>query len=413
MTKGGPLRDCRVLELGSMVAGPFCARLFADFGAEVIKVEPPDGDAVRSFAERYQGKSLYWASVARGKRAIAVNLKTEAGREIIRQLMATCDVVVENYRPGQLEEWGLGYDDVAKLHPRLVMVRISGFGQTGPYRERPGFGIVGEALSGLRSLIGDPDRPPTRAATPLTDYVAAVYAAFGTMLALYDRDRTGRGQCVDATLIESAFSMMEGFVPAFDKLGRIANRVGTRLPGHAPNNLYPTGDDDWIQIAAGNTSTFRRLAKAMEREDLARDPRFADATERNQNDAALDAIITAWTESHDRDWLYKTLVAHEVPAAPIYTVADIFKDPHYQARDMLVQAPDGELGPVTVTGVVPKLSESPGEVRWAGRPLGADTAAVLTELLGLNGADIARLEASGAIVCARAPTPARAAAPGE
>jgi crotonobetainyl-CoA:carnitine CoA-transferase CaiB-like acyl-CoA transferase len=412
MTKGGPLRDCRVLDLGALVAGPFCARLLADFGAEVIKVEPPDGDPVRSFADQYQGKSLYWASVARGKKAIAVNLKIQEGRDLVKRLMAKCDIVVENFRPGQLEEWGLGYDAVAQLYPRLIMVRVSGFGQTGPYRDRPGFGIVGEALSGLRSLIGDPDRPPTRAATPMTDYAAAIYAAFGAMLALYDRERTGRGQCVDATLIESAFSMMEGFVPAFDRLGAVPTRVGTRMPGHAPNNLFPTKDGDYVQIAAGNTSVFRRLAKAMGREDLARDVRFAEAIERNKNHAALDAIISDWTRSLDREALYKMLLDHDVPAAPIYTVADIFKDQHFAARGMLVKAPSDELGSVTVAGVVPKLSGSPGGIRWAGRPLGADTAAVLTELLGIGSAEIARLEAAGVVVCARATTALRAA-PGE
>ena len=395
----GPLQGCRVLELGSTVAGPYCGRLLADFGAEVIKIEAPEGDPARTFGEQYEGKSLSWASLSRNKRVASVNLRSDRGRELIRDLVAKCDVLIENFRPGTMEKWGLGYDDLAAVNPGLVMVRISGFGQTGPNRERPGFGIIGEGLSGLRGIIGDPDRPPSRAAVPLTDYMTGVYAALGTMMALYHRKETGKGQCIDATLYESAFSVMEGLVPTYEKLGIVANRAGGRLPGHAPNDLFPTRDGAYIHIAAGNSSTFRRLADTMGRPELKDDPRFAEAVARNENEAALSALITEWTQSLDQKELDRILGEGGVPAGPIYTVADIFEDPHFRARDMLLEVPSDELGSVTVPGVVPKLLGTPGQVRWAGRPLGADTKAVLAELLELGDGEISELAAEGVIEC--------------
>lgn len=402
MTTGGPLHGCRVLELGSTVAGPFCGRLFADFGADVIKVEAPEGDPLRGIGRHYKGKSLWWASTHRNKRVIVINMKSQEGRDIVRRLMMESDVVVENFRPGQLEKWGLGYEEIHKADPRLIMVRISGFGQTGPYSDRPGFGIIGEALSGLRSITGDPDRPPARVATPLTDYLSGVYAAFGAMVALHHRERTGQGQCVDTALYESAFSLMESFVPAYEKLGEVPMRTGSRLPGHVPNNLFPTGDGSYIHIAAGNDSTFRRLAATMGREDLAADPRFTTGDRRTENHAALDALITAWTAEHALHELNEMLIANAVPAAPIYTVADTFADPQYKARNMLVDIPDDELGSITVAGIVPKLSETPGALRWAGRQRGADTRAVLAERLGLSESELDRLEAADAIASAHA-----------
>ncbi len=403
MPHPGPLRDCRVLELGTMIAGPFAGRLLADFGAEVIKVEPPDGDPIRDYGDQFEGKSLYWASVSRNKRVCSINLKHSAGRDLVRRMMAKSDVVIENFRPGQMEKWGLGYDQIKAEMPRLVMVRVSGFGQTGPYRERPGFGIIGESLSGVRELTGHPDRPPARVATPLTDYLAAVYAAFGTMMALYERDRTGHGQCVDATLLESAFSMMEGFVPAFEKLGLVPSRVGTRLPGHAPNNTYPTKDGSHIHIAAGNNAICRRLAVAMGKPELGTDPRFAEAEARNANFAALDDEIAAWTKSVTKAEAYRALLENDVPAAPIYTIADIFADPHFKARDMLVRASDEDYGTVTVAGVAPKLSATPGEIQWAGRRQGADTRAILKDVLDLSEAEIEGLIAQGIAIAVATP----------
>lgn len=399
MFENGPLQGCRVLELGSTVAGPFCGRLLADFGAEVIKIESPEGDPARTFGEQFEGKSLSWASLSRNKRIASVNLRTERGRDLIRGLIPKCDVLIENFRPGTMEKWGLGYDDLAQINPGVVMVRISGFGQTGPNRDRPGFGIIGEGLSGLRGIIGDPDRPPSRAAVPLTDYMTGVYAALGTMIALYHRKDTGKGQCIDATLYESAFTVMEGLVPTYEKLGIVAQRAGGRLPGHAPNDLFPTRDGGYIHIAAGNTSTFRRLADTMGRPDLKDDPKFADAVTRNENAAELSGIITAWTKTLDQKDLDICLGEGGVPAGPIYTVADIFNDPHFRSRDMLLTVPSDELGEVTVPGVVPKLLGTPGHVRWAGRPHGADTKAVLSELLGLGADELDKLAGDGTIEC--------------
>jgi crotonobetainyl-CoA:carnitine CoA-transferase CaiB-like acyl-CoA transferase len=403
MYENGPLQGCRVLELGSTVAGPYCGRLLADFGAEVIKIEQPDGDPARTFGEQFEGKSLTWASLSRNKRIASVNLRTDEGRDVIRRLVAKVDVLIENFRPGTMEKWGLGYDDLAALNPGIVMVRISGFGQTGPNRERPGFGIIGEGLSGLRGIIGDPDRPPSRAAVPLTDYMTGVYAALGTMMALYHRKDTGLGQCIDAALYESAFTVMEGLIPTYEKLGIVAERAGAKLPGHAPNDLFATRDGGYIHIAAGNTSTFRRLCDAMGMPELKDDPRFADAVTRNENEATLSAIITAWTTSLDQKELDKRLDEGGVPAGPIYTVADIFEDAHFRARDMLLTVPSDEMGSVTVPGVVPKLLRTPGGVRWAGRPQGADTRAVLKELLELDDAEIDEMAAHAIIDCGGTP----------
>jgi len=309
MAGSGPLRGCRVLELGSTVAGPFSGRLFADFGAQVVKVESPDGDPLRMIGHHFEGKSLWWASMHRNKEVIAINLKSEDGRDIVRRLMPKFDVVIENFKPGSLEKWGLGYDAIAADHPALILVRISGYGQSGPYSKRAGFGVIGESLSGLRSITGDADRPPARVGTPLTDYVAGMYGALGALAAMRERDETGRGQVVDVALYESAFSMMESFIPAYEKLGFVPHRSGGDLPGHVPNSLFPVKDGEWIHIAAGNTSTFRRLAAAMDRPELAEDPRFVDGADRTANTAALLEIIAEWSGNWALDELYENGLA--------------------------------------------------------------------------------------------------------
>jgi crotonobetainyl-CoA:carnitine CoA-transferase CaiB-like acyl-CoA transferase len=270
----------RVLELGSTVAGPFCGRLLADFGAEVIKVEAAEGDTVRSMGKRLDGRSLYAASIFRNKELISVDLRLPEGQEVVRKLVRSCDVVVENFRPGALERWNLGYDDLSKINPKLIMVRISGFGQTGPYSERPGFGVIGEALSGLRHITGDPDRPPARVAVSLTDYITGLYGAFGAVMAILAQRQTGRGQVIDTALYESAFSFMEPHIPAYDKLGVVAGRAGSKLPDSVPNNLYPTRDKAFIHIAAVGDPVFRRFATTMGRADLADDARFRGNLER-------------------------------------------------------------------------------------------------------------------------------------
>lgn len=401
-SSGGPLAGYRVLELGSTVAGPFCGRLFADFGAEVVKVEPAEGDAVRTMGKRFEGESLYAASILRNKSLIAVNLRTEEGRDLVRRLVAKVDVVIENFRPGVLEKWGLGYPELSRINPGLVMVRISGFGQSGPYRERPGYGVIGEAVSGLRHVTGDPDRPPTRAAVSLTDCVTGLYAAFGAVMALLHRKDSSKGQLIDAALYECAFSFMEPHVTAYEKLGFVANRAGSRLPDSTPNNLYPTRDGSYIHITAMGDAVFRRLAEAMGHAELARDGDFASSIARSQNHEALDALISQWTRGHDLPELEQLLRVAAVPATRIFTMADIFADPHFRAREMLVDVPHDTLGTVTVPGVVPRLSATPGKVRSSGGSVGRDTEIVLTTLAGLTPDEVERLCKQGVIYRAEA-----------
>jgi crotonobetainyl-CoA:carnitine CoA-transferase CaiB-like acyl-CoA transferase len=400
----GPLAGLRAIELGSTVAGPFCARLLADFGADVIKVEQPEGDAVRSMGRRRDKRSLYGASILRTKRIASINLRSEEGRVLARHLCERADIVVENFRPGTLESYGLGYDVLSAVNPGLILVRISGFGQQGPYSQRGGYGVVCEAVSGLREINGEPGRPPPRMATPLTDYIAGLYGAFGTVMAILDRMRTGKGQVVDTALYESAFSFMEPHIPAYQQLGEVAKRAGSRLPGNTPNSLYPTRDGHHIVITAASTSVFARLAEAMGRPEFIEDPRFATAVARAANEDACDAAVAAWSGSLDLVELEAILEAAKVPAARIYTVEDIFADPHYRAREMLVDVEDEQLGRVTVTGIVPKLSATPGAVRWAGRAIGADTAEVLADELDLSEAEIERLAQSGVVAGTGLPT---------
>lgn len=399
MNTNGPLSDYRVLELGSTAAGPFCARLLADFGAQVVKIEAVEGDPIRQMGEAVNGKSLYGASIARNKLIASFNFRKPEARDLIRKIIPKFDIVVENFRPGTLEKWGLGYEDLRKLNPKLIMTRISGYGQTGPYKDRPGYGVIGEAMSGLRHMIGDPDRPPSRAAIPLTDYITALYAAFGTVTAVVAREKSGAGQCVDASLIESAFSFMEYHVPAYEKSGKIGVRSGPRLADSAPNTLFPTRCGNYIHIAALADAVFRRLAVAMGRPELGADPRFAEMKIRNQNQELIDSLVAEWTMAHDIGELEATLNKCDVPASRIFTMEDIFKDPHYRARDMLVATPDDDMGTVTLAGVVPKLSATPGKLRWAGHRIGQDTREFLKEAARLADADIDRLVAEGVVFC--------------
>lgn len=394
----GPLKGYRVLELGSTVAGPFCGRLFADFGAEVTKIEPLEGDAIRSAGRHHQGKSLYAASILRNKDLVALDLRTARGQDIVRRLAAKCDIVIENFRPGGLEKWGLGYADLAAVRPDIIMVRISGYGQTGPYSQRPGYGVIAEAVSGLRHLTGDPDRPPARVSIALTDYITGLYAALGAMMALNHRERTGQGQCVDAALAECAFSLLEPHVPAFDKLGIVANRTGSGLVGSAPNNLYPTQDGSYIHIQAAQNAVFKRFVRAIGMPQLLADPRFADALARGQHSADIDAVVASWTGANESAEIERILEEAGVPAARINTVADIFADAQFRARDMIVDTPDDELGSVKLTGCVPKLSLTPGRVNRSGGRIGRDTRAVLGEA-GISPQEIEALARDGIILC--------------
>ncbi len=392
----GPLAGFRILELGSTVAGPFCGRLLADFGAEVIKVEPPEGDPVRTMGKHVNGKSLYAASILRNKQLVSLDLRKAAARETVRRLATRCDVVVENFRPGTLEKWGIGYEQLRQDNPGLVMVRISGFGQTGPYRERPGYGFLGDAIGGMLHINGYPDRPPVRAAVPVTDMVTALYGAFGAVMALMARARTGEGQIVDAALYESSFSLMESHVPAYEKLGHVATRAGSRLPGSTPNSLYPTADGGFIAMAASSDAVFRRLAAVMEQPELALDRRFATALARVNHENDLDALIGEWTSGFTLDELEPLLHKSDVPASRVFTMADIFRNPHFAARNTIVHAPDNVLGTVAMPAPAPRLSATPGVVKHAGGDVGADTVGVLRTVAGLSQPEIEELLRTGA-----------------
>ncbi len=399
MKTSGPLSDYRVLELGSTAAGPFCARLLADFGADVVKIEAAEGDPIRQLGETVDGKSLYGASILRNKRIASFNFRKPEARELVKRVIPGFDIVVENFRPGTLEKWGLGYEDLRKVHPGLVMTRISGYGQTGPYKDQPGYGVIGEAMSGLRHMTGDPDRPPSRVGIPLTDYITGVYAAFGTVMAVLHREKTGAGQCVDAALIESAFSFMEAYVPAYEKTGKVGMRSGARLADSAPNTLFPTRDGKHVHIAALADTVFQRLAAAMGKPGLGTDPRFAKQKARNANEALIEGIVGEWTLSHDLEEIEAVLKKGDVPASRIFDMADIFRDPHYKARDMLVPTPDDDLGSVTLAGIVPKLSATPGSLRWSGHRTGQDTRQFLRDTAQLTDAEIDRLVAESVVYC--------------
>jgi crotonobetainyl-CoA:carnitine CoA-transferase CaiB-like acyl-CoA transferase len=388
----GPLSGLRVVEICSTIAGPACARLLGDFGAEVTKIEPLTGDGMRQMGGHVGDVSLYAATLLRNKRSVAVDLRTEAGREIALALICKADILVENNRPGVMERLGLGYDVLSAANPGLIMVRISGYGQDGPYSQRPGYGAICEAFGGVRHMTGDPDRPPARVALATTDYLTAVYAAMGALLALQERHVSGHGQVVDTALYETAFSQMESYVPTYEKTGFVPARVGPNLPTMAPNSLYPTADQGWILIAANSDAIYARLVGLMGRPDLLVDARFSSIKDRGrpENMRALDSIIGEWTSGYESAELETMLRQAEVPTSRIYTIADIYQDPHYAARQMIVKVPYPKLGHTMQAGVVPKLSRTPGSVRCSGPDTGANTQQVLEEL-GYSGEAIQRL----------------------
>jgi crotonobetainyl-CoA:carnitine CoA-transferase CaiB-like acyl-CoA transferase len=384
----GPLHGIKVIEIASTIAGPACSRLLADFGAEVIKIEPPEGDPVRQMgrhAPAPQGGdvSLYAASILRNKRSLVLDLKAPADLELARRLIEGADILVENFRPGVMERLGLGYEALSRNNPGLVMVRISGYGQDGPYAQRPGYGAICEAVGGVRHLTGDPDRPPARAAVAATDYLSAAYAAFGALAAIHERASSGLGQVVDVALYEAAFTQLEPLVPAYEKLGIVPMREGPNLPSMAPNSLYPSRDGGYVLIAANSNPTFERLAQLMEQPGLLTDPRFATIRSRGerQNMLALDAIVADWSRRFDGAELEQMLLRAEVPCSRIYTIADIYRDPHFAARGMLQQVPHPVLGHTTQAGVMPRLSATPGRIRHTGPEAGADSLAIRAELM--------------------------------
>ena len=395
----GPLAGLKVIEICSTIAGPACTRLLADFGADVIKIEPPEGDPVRQMGQHVGGQSLYAASILRNKRSITLDLKNEAGRRLAQDLIRSADILVENNRPGVMERLGMGYETLSATNPGLVMVRISGYGQDGPYSERPGYGAICEAVGGVRHMTGDPDRPPARVALATTDYLSSVYAAFGAMAAIHARQASGRGQVVDVALYEAAFSQMEPIVPAHEKLGLVPMREGPNLPSMAPNSSYPTRDSSWVLIAANSQPTWRRLVNLMEQPELLTDPRFEtiQARGRPENMRAIDAIISEWTRCHDAGPLEERLRKAEVPTSRVYTIADIYADPHFAARAMLQQVAHPVLGHTTQSGVVPRLSATPGTIRHTGPTAGQDNQRVLENELGLDPAAIEAFRRLGAL----------------
>jgi crotonobetainyl-CoA:carnitine CoA-transferase CaiB-like acyl-CoA transferase len=393
------MQGIRVIDVSSFLAGPFCSTQLAEFGAEVIKIELPRvGDALRKFGTiTKSGDSLPWLQECRNKKSATLDLRKPEGAEILKRLVGRADVLVENFQPGTLEKWGLGWDVLSKQNPELVMVRISGFGQDGPYSHRPGYGVVCEAVSGLRHLTGDPDRPPSRVGVSMTDYIAGLHGAYGAVMALMAREKSGRGQFIDAALYECAFNFMEAWIPAYEKLRFVPDRTGSRLIGSTPNNLYRTGDGRHIHITAQADNLFRRLAGAVGQPELATDARFADHASRNSNYAVLDEIIERWTLSLPLAELEAILQRASVPATRIFTIADIFDDPHYQARNSIVAAPDDNMGSVAMARVVPRMSATPGCVRHAGRGIGQDTRGVLRDLLGLGDGDVDGLVREGIV----------------
>jgi crotonobetainyl-CoA:carnitine CoA-transferase CaiB-like acyl-CoA transferase len=380
-TPNRPLAGVRVLEMGALIAGPFCAKVLAEFGADVLKIEPPrTGDPLRKWRYIENGTSLWWHVQSRNKRSIAVDLRTPEGQGIARALALRADILVENFRPGTLEAWNLSYESLAAENPGLVMVRISGYGQTGPYRERPGFGVIGEAVGGLRYVTGTPDRPPSRVGVSIGDTLSALYGVIGAMMALQARARSGRGQVVDVALYESVFSVMESMLPEFDRFNVVRERTGSILPGIAPTSAYRCADGTFVLIAANGDSIFQRLCRTIGRDDLAADASLAHNDVRAARQQWLDGEIEQWTRERQPDEVVAALQAADVPASKIYTIADIVADAQYKAREMIreIELRDGSR--LAVPGVVPKLSQTPGGFDGGGPKLGEHTDAVLRDL---------------------------------
>ena len=403
-TAPGPLAGVRVIEMGSFIAGPYSAQLLADLGADLIKVEAPgSGDPMRVWgAQAANGASLWWPVIGRNKRSITLDLRRREGQALARRLVLGADVLIENFRPGTLEGWNLDPEELRRERPGLIVGRVSGFGQTGPYRERAGFAAVSEAMAGLRNLTGYPDRPPTRVGLSIGDTLAGMFCVIGVISALYARDRatgggTGAGQTVDVAITDSVLAVLESVISEFSSIGRIRERTGTALPGIAPSNLYPTQDGSWVVIGANGDGLFRRLAAVMGKPELADDERYATHRARGRNQQEVDDLVTDWTRTLPRDAVLARLDEAKIPAGPVSTAADIVANPHFRARGSVVDVDAGELGTLAMQGVVPRLSDTPGEIRWTGPALGAHNAEIYGGLLGLDDAEISRLQAEGII----------------
>ena len=390
----GPLSDLRVVEMGTLIAGPFCGQVLGDFGADVVKIEDPGkGDPMRQWGRSLpKGLSPWWPVIGRNKRSVALDLRQPEGRELALALIDQADVLIENFRPGALEKWGMGYEVLAARNPRLVMARVSGFGQTGPYSQRAGYGLIGEAMGGLRYVTGEPDRPPARAGISIGDSLTALHAVIGVMMALHHRERTGRGQMIDAALYESVLSVMENLVTEYDLTGYVRERSGSILPGIAPSNVYPCANGESLLIGGNGDAVFARLAATMGREDLAVDPRYATHAARGENQAELDALVSNWTRNWPLPELLALLEANGVPSGRIFRAPDMLEDPQFAARQSIVEVDHPVFGKVKMQNAFPRLSETPGGVRWPGPALGEHTREVL-EGLGVDAARLADLAA--------------------
>ncbi|GAB2601177.1 succinyl-CoA--D-citramalate CoA-transferase [Paractinoplanes abujensis] len=389
----GPLGDLRVVEFGQLLAGPFCGQLLGDFGAEVIKIEDPGrGDPMRQWGrEKPHGKSLWWPVVARNKKSVTCDLRTGEGQALVRKLIDQADIVVENFRPGTLERWGMAPETLWQTNPGLIITRVTGYGQDGPYSSRAGFGSIGEAMGGIRYVMGDPGGPPVRAGISLGDSLAATYACIGTLVAVHARSNTGRGQIVDSAIYEAVLAMMESLLPEWAVAGYQRERTGATLPNVSPSNVYPTGDGDLILIAANQDTVFGRLAAAMKQPGLAQDPRYATHSARGAAMAELDNLIAEWTSTVGAEDLLATLHENGVPAGRIFRAKDMFADPHFAAREAIVNVPHPDFGELPMQNATPKLSVTPGSVRTAGPALGEHNDEVYGGLLGLDETERARL----------------------
>lgn len=388
-----PLKGLKVLEMGQVLAGPFCASLLAGFGAEVIKIEKPKtGDPLRIWRKLHKGTSLWWLSMARNKKCITLDMNNRRGQEIARQLAAKVDIVVENFKPGTMEKWGMGYQDLKGVNPGVIMVRVSGYGQTGPYSKRPGYANVAEGFGGIRYTSGYPDRPPVRAGISLGDTLAGLHAALGALTAVYHRDvNGGTGQVVDVAIYESIFNMMESTLAEYDKLGHIRERSGAKLDGIVPTSTYPTKDNKFIIIGGNGDSIYKRLMNVCGRPDLAEDENLADNAGRVNHEELIDAAIIEWTMQHDYELLYEKLVEAQVPAGPVYSIADIVRDEQYNARGIFEEVEIEKNDTVKIPAVLPKLSETPGGTDWIGPKLGEHNEEIFGEILGMSKSEIDQL----------------------
>jgi len=395
----GPLAGLRVVEMGTLLAGPFCGQLLGDFGAEVIKVEPPNqGDPMRSWGrEKAHGKSLWWPTVARNKKSVTINLREEEGQQLARDLIAEADFVLENFRPGTMERWGLGYEDLKKINPGLIMIRVSGYGQTGPYSKRAGFGAIGEAMGGLRYVCGDPSTPPSRMGISIGDTLAATFACVGALSALHHRNQTGEGQIVDSAIYEAVLNMMESLVTEYDQAGYVRERTGAILPNVAPSNVYPTSDGTFILIAANQDTVFGRLAEAMGQPELATDERYATHIARGETQKELDDLIAVWTKTKTAEELEDLMDEYGIPSGKIYRTPEMLEDAHFKAREAIVTTQHPVFGELKMQNVAPKLSSTPGVIRSPAPELGENNDEIYKSVLKKSDDDLVALSEKGII----------------